>query len=53
MWAIGLALNLSAGILNELGNPKRLEDYSYTDKELYQLLFDGLATTDFFGATVS
>ncbi|XP_071835075.1 gamma-aminobutyric acid type B receptor subunit 1-like [Apostichopus japonicus] len=51
IWTIGLLLNRSARILQESSSPKRLEDFTYTDVDLYQLFLDGLSTTDFFGAT--
>ncbi|XP_071835074.1 gamma-aminobutyric acid type B receptor subunit 1-like [Apostichopus japonicus] len=51
IWTIGLLLNRSAGIMQESSSPKRLEDFTYTDVDLYQLFLDGLSTTDFFGAS--
>ncbi|XP_071835076.1 gamma-aminobutyric acid type B receptor subunit 1-like [Apostichopus japonicus] len=51
IWTIGLLLNRSAGILQESSSPKHLEDFTYTDVDLYQLFLDGLSTTDFFGAS--
>lgn len=53
IWTIGLMLNRTVGMLKETNNIKRLEDFTYIDNEMYQLFFDGLAATDFFGATVN
>lgn len=53
IWAIGLMLNRTAGILKETNNSKRIEDFSYKDNEMTKLFFDSLADTDFFGASVS
>ncbi|XP_071835073.1 uncharacterized protein [Apostichopus japonicus] len=51
IWTIGLLLNRSAGKLQDKSSPKRLEDFTYTDVDLYQLFLNGLSTTDFFGAS--
>ncbi len=56
-WAIALMLNRSVGVLEHTvfsdNKPRRLEDFTYDDKEMAQVFFDLLKETDFTGATVS
>ncbi|XP_033627262.1 uncharacterized protein LOC117290084 [Asterias rubens] len=55
VWAIALALNKSAEVLKTKrfrdGSIRRLEDFTYDDKEMSQLFFDLLAETDFYGTS--
>lgn len=53
VWAIGLTLNYTTELLAASDYTKCLEDFTYSDNELYNYFFDGLATVDFFGASVS
>ncbi|KAJ8044397.1 Gamma-aminobutyric acid type B receptor subunit 1 [Holothuria leucospilota] len=53
VWAMGLVLNRTATVLREKNSSKRLEDFTYTDGDLYDILFQEMAATAFFGASVS
>ncbi|XP_038073128.1 uncharacterized protein LOC119741448 isoform X2 [Patiria miniata] len=54
-WAIALALNESAEILKtktfEDGSTRRLEDFTYDDKEMSQVFFDSLDRINFYGTS--
>ncbi|XP_071835071.1 gamma-aminobutyric acid type B receptor subunit 1-like isoform X2 [Apostichopus japonicus] len=51
VWSIGLMLNRTANKLKQRKSLKRLEDFTYSDDELYKLFFNGMAATDFAGAS--
>lgn len=53
VWSIGLMLNRTANKLKQRKSLKRLEDFTYSDDELYKLFFNGMAATDFAGASVT
>ncbi|KAJ8044404.1 hypothetical protein HOLleu_07141 [Holothuria leucospilota] len=52
VWAIALMLNSSATILKEGNSKKGIEDFTYTDTDMYDLFFQEMAATDFSGASV-
>ncbi|KAK7491340.1 hypothetical protein BaRGS_00017441, partial [Batillaria attramentaria] len=49
VWAIALALNNTMQKLEEMGSSKRLEDFTYEDKEMSDLIFDSLLNVSFMG----
>ncbi|XP_072047136.1 gamma-aminobutyric acid type B receptor subunit 1-like [Amphiura filiformis] len=55
VWAIALALNGSIDVLKTTafldGRMRRLEDYTYDDKEMMMVFFESLARVSFLGVT--
>ena len=56
VWALALMLNRSVEVLKtnefEDGTKRKLEDFTYEDREMMLLFFDLLNETDFIGLTV-
>ncbi len=57
VWTIALALNRTNEILKSSrvsdGRMRRLEDFTYDDKEMANIMLDSLANVSFFGVSVN
>ncbi|XP_048239709.1 gamma-aminobutyric acid type B receptor subunit 2-like [Haliotis rufescens] len=51
MWAAAIALNQTNNYLQRIDDPRRIENFTYTDRELGQLIYDHTRQLNFSGIT--
>ncbi|XP_071113148.1 gamma-aminobutyric acid type B receptor subunit 1-like [Haliotis cracherodii] len=51
MWAAAIALNQTNNYLQRINDPRRIENFTYTDRELGQLIYDHTRQLNFSGIT--